>query len=290
MSQNVPTAGEPEGTYRVDPSIELCVEAGYVFPTENRVITTLEQHRLHGHCGIPAERYGEWVDPALLARRPITFNTASMQRCRPEVGKVHTVHHIQMHAPLRLDAPFTLAGRFTEIADHPRGWIAHSEWDYTDADGRTVMTVRPEVMMVDPTTVEPDGAKRSQRPPPPAPSEEGFELLTEKQCTPDDTLGYCQGSDNLIHLDMEYANGFGFRAPIIAGNQTVNFLMEALALDGAIETCDVTIRFKRPVFWDDAIAIWGKRGNDGNFTAVLAVNGDGKRVADCAVSGVTYQG
>ena len=38
--------------------------------------------------------------------------------------------------------------------------------------------------------------------------------------------------------------------------------MEALALDGAIQTCDVTIRFKRPVFWDDAIAVWGKRGDD----------------------------
>jgi acyl dehydratase len=289
MPQNA-TAAEPESTYRVDPSIELQVEAGYVFPTELRTITAAEQRRLHGHCAIPPERYGDWVDPALLARRPITFNTASMQRCRPEVGKVHTVHHIQLHAPLRLDAPYTLAGRFTEIADHPRGWVAHSVWDYADAEGRPVMTVRPQVMMVDPTRVEPDGAKRSQRPPPPAPSEEGFELLTEKQCTPEDTLGYCQGSDNLIHLDMAYANEFGFRAPIIAGNQTVNFLMEALALDGAIAALDVTVRFKRPVFWDDAIAVWGKRGEDGNLTAVLAVNGDGKRVAECAVASVTYQG
>lgn len=296
MSQTAVTPGadaDPAAAYRVDPSVELRVETGYEFPTETRVIAAAEQRRLHDHCGIPPERYGDWADPALLARRPITLNTASMGRCRPEVGKVHTVHRIQMHAPVRLDEAFTMAGRFTEIADHPRGWIAHSQWDYTDAGGRSVMTVRPEVMMIDPAKATPGGASPEgapRRPPPLSPAAEGFELLTEKQCTPKSTLGYCQGSDNLIHLDPDYAKSFGFRAPIIAGNQTVNFLIEALALDGPIAACDMTIRFKRPVFWDDTLAVWGKRDDDGALSAVLAVNGDGKRVAECSVAGVAYRG
>ena len=79
------------------------------------------------------------------------------------------------------------------------------------------------------------------------------------------------------------ARRYGFRAPIIAGNQTVNFLLEALALDTLPHAFDIEVRFRKPVFWDDAVAIEGRRGAGGRLTAIRAVNGDGVTVADATV-------
>jgi len=265
------------------------IEAGFAFPTETLTVTAAEQRRLHGWCDIPATRYGGSVDPTFLARRPILLNTASMTAARPEVGKVHIVHHLVQHRPVALDTPVTMTGRFTDVADAPRGWIAHSVWAFRTADGASVLTVEPQVMMIDPERARQpgEGGKAAGER---AEDDAGFERLTHKQCTPESTCGYCEGTKNLIHIDPAHAKGFGFRAPIIAGNQTVNFLLEALALDRAPETFDVTIRFRRPVFWDDALDIEGKRRADGTLAAVRAVNGEGKTVADCRIDGVTYAG
>jgi acyl dehydratase len=265
------------------------IEAGFEFPSETLTVTAAEQRRLHDWCDIPAARYGGSADPTFLARRPILLNTASMAAARPEVGKVHIVHHLVQHRAIALDTPMTMTGRFTEIADYPRGWIAHSVWDFRTNDGASVLTVEPQVMMIDPERARQpgEGGKAAAKP---AEDASGFEGLTHKQCTPETTCGYCEGTRNLIHIDPDHAKGFGFRAPIIAGNQTVNFLLEALALDRAPETFDVTIRFRRPVFWDDTLDIEGRRGADGTLVTIRAVNGDGKVVADCRVDGVTYGG
>lgn len=263
------------------------VEAGYDFPDETLIVTAAEQKRLHAWCDIPESRYGGSVDPTFLARRPVLLNTLSMTACRPEVGKVHIVHRLVQRRPAALDTPLAMTGRYTTIEDHPRGWIAHSAWEFRTADGAPVLTVAPQVMMIDPERARRPGesGKRSAGP---AEDESGFEPLTHKQCTPENTCGYCEGTKNLIHIDPAHAQGFGFRAPIIAGNQTVNFLLEALALERVPETFDVTIRFRRPVFWDDALVVEGRRRGGGTLQAVRAVNGEGKVVADCRIDAVTY--
>ena len=82
---------------------------------------------------------------------------------------------------------------------------------------------------------------------------------------------------------------YGFRAPIIAGNQTVNFLLEALSLDRVPSQMDVEVRLLKPVFWDDAVEVQGRRAEAGGaLTAIRAVNGDGACVATCAVNSVAY--
>jgi len=264
------------------------IEAGYEFAEETLVVTAAEQRRLHAWCDIPESRYGGTIDPTFLARRPILLNTESMTLARPEVGKVHIVHRLVQHRPVALGTPATMTGRYTEVADHPRGWVAHSDWAFHTPDGALAFTVRPQVMMIDPDRARGpgEGGKSGSA----GDGDTGFETLTRKQCTPETTCGYCEGTKSLIHIDMEHAQGFGFRAPIIAGNQTVNFLLEALALERAPETFDVTIRFLRPVFWDDTLAVEGKRGADGTLAAVRAVNGAGKVAADCRVDAVTYAG
>jgi acyl dehydratase len=265
------------------------VEPGYRFPAEELVVTREEQRKLHGFCAIPEMRYGDWTDPALLARRPIVLNTASMTACHPAYGKVHTVHRIRQFFPVRLGESVTMTGRFDSVTDIPRGWNVRSAWDYRSPDGGLALRVEPEVMMIDP---ERASTARSPREGPEAstgPRDEGFVRLTHKQCTPESTLGYCEGTQNLIHVDPVYAQGFGFRAPIIAGNQTVNFLLEGLATGGVPASFEVMIRFLRPVFWDDAVDVVGRRvGESDHLTEIRAMNREGRVVADCRVETVRY--
>jgi len=264
------------------------VEAGYAFPEETLVVSAAEQRRLHGWCDIPESRYGGMADSGFLARRPVLLNTASMTAARPEVGKVHIVHRLVQHRPVALDTPVRMTGRYTEIEDHPRGWIAHSVWAFRGPGGAPVFDVRPQVMMIDPARARQAGEGGGRAAGRNEDDSARFAPLTRKQCTPESTCGYCEGTKNLIHIDMAHAQSFGFRAPIIAGNQTVNFLLEALALERVPESFDLTIRFLRPVFWDDALVIEGRRRGDGTLAAVRAVNGDGKIAANCRVDAVIY--
>ena len=256
------------------------VRAGYEFPAEALGVTAAEQRRLHGFCDIAEAVYGGTTDPAFIARRPITLNTAAITACHPARGIVHVVHRIRQLAPVPLDATGTLTGRYTAIEDVPRGRLAKSAFEYRRADGSLAMAIEPDMLLADRSRMPaPSGRKPAAIEAEPA----GFEVLTVKQCTPKSTLGYCAGTRNLIHTDPDHAQRFGFRAPIIAGNQTVNFLLEGLAVDGAPDSFEVEIRFRRPVFWDDAVTVLGRRGADGRPAELRAVNGDAKLVADCRV-------
>lgn len=266
----------------------LRVEPGFAFPTESIALDAAEQRRLHGHCGIPLERYGEHCDAGLLARRTITLNTAAIQASRPGLAPVHVVHRLRQHAPAPLGETLRLDGRYVEIADARRGQIARSRWEYRRGDGALLLTVEPDVMMADPARKGDAGGKRAAAPR--AEDTGGWAVLTRKQCTPETTCGYCLNTTNLIHTDPATARRYGFRAPIIAGNQTVNFVLEALSLDARPRSFDIEIRFRKPVFWDDAVAIEGRRDAAGMLTGIRAVNGDGATVADATVNAVEYGG
>jgi acyl dehydratase len=265
---------------------EFRLEPGYEFPPEEITVSEADQHQKHAFCDMPPERYGDVVDPTFLARRTILLNTDAIQACRPDCAPVHIVHRLKVHAPVRLGETVTMTGTYIAIPEISRGWVTKSRWEFHRADGTHVLTVEPDVMMMDPSKA-PDGKKKGGRKERPADDEAGFETLLEKQCTPDTTLGYCEGTTNLIHTVPEVAKEYGFRAPIIAGNQTVNFLLEALALDGVPAEMDVELKFLKPVFWDDAVKVQGRR-DGGVLTALRAVNGDGETVATGIVNSVRY--
>ena len=264
---------------------EFRLEPGYEFPQEEITVSEAEQHQLHGFCDTPPERYGDFVDPTFLARRTIRLNTEAIQACRPDCAPVHMVHRLKVHAPVRLGETITMTGQYIAIPEISRGWVTKTRWEFHRADGGHVLTVEPDVMMMDPSKApsEKKGARKER----PAADDAGFETLLEKQCTPDTTLGYCEGTTNLIHTVPEVAAEYGFRAPIIAGNQTVNFLLEPLALEGVPAEMDVELKFLKPVFWDDAVNVQGRR-EGGVLTALRAVNGDGETVATGIVNSVRY--
>lgn len=276
MSATAPTAP----AYRVEP--------GYVFPEEPIHLEASEQRRLHGHCGIPDDRYGGTCDVGLLARRPILLNTAAIQACRPGVAPVHTVQRIRQHMPVSLGETLSLRGEYVAVDEARRGYVARSRWQYRRGDGTVVLTVEPDVLLVD-ADRKPQKGSGSRRPDAaPAELQANWETLARKECTPDSTCGYCLNTTNLIHTDPDTARRFGFRAPIIAGNQTVNFVLEALALQARPRSFDIEVRFRKPVFWDEGIDIQGRHGPDGKLAEIRVVNDQGVVVADATVNAVEY--
>lgn len=270
----MPVAAAEEPRYEVRP--------GYEFPPVELTVTPERQRELHRYCDIPPERWGDRSDPTFLARYPIRVIGRALFACHPDRGYVHMVHRIRQFAPVRLGETVAVRGRFTAVDPIPRGWMMRAAFEYRLPDGRLAMLVEPEALMADRTRMPPPGTRKASDGNS-AEADAGFEVLTRKQLTPEKVLGYCGDTDNRIHTDPDYARGFGFRAPITAGNQLVNLLLEALALDGPPDRVDVEIRFLRPVFWDESIAVAGERDGDGRLRRLCVTKQDGKMASTCAV-------
>ena len=267
-------------TLQADAKPHYEVRPGYEFPAAELTITPERQRELHSFCDIPPERWGDRVDPTFLARYPIKVIGNALFACHPERGYVHMVQRIRQFAPVRLGDTVAVRGRFTAVDPVPRGWMMKAVFDYRLPDGTHVMTVEPEALMADPARMKP--GERGPKPAAPAADDSGFAPLTRKELTPEKVLGYCGDTDNKIHTDPDYAQRFGFRAPIAAGNQIINFLLEAVALKEPPARLGIEMRFLRPVFWDETITVAGRRGTDGALAELRAIKPDG-RIASSAV-------
>jgi hypothetical protein len=252
--------------------------AGFRFPPLSICISHEEQRRLHGWCDIAPDVYGDVADPALVSRLPVVLLAETIRQSRPGWGQVHIVHRINQRRPIRLGERLQMSGSIEAVEKHARGEVLKSVWRYLDTDGEIPFEVIPDALMIDPAfeSERPPKKTRHQR------AAHNYRVLLTKKCTPAATLGYCEGTDNPIHLDPKYAQDFGFRAPIIAGTQTMNYLLEPLYRGQTPGELALCIRFRRPVFWDDTLTIEGLE--EGHQLGLLrAVNAAGNCVADCEI-------
>ncbi|MBT6891223.1 MAG: hypothetical protein HOA25_06965 [Gammaproteobacteria bacterium] len=104
-----------------------------------------------------------------------------------------------------------------------------------------------------------------------------LKLVSEHRLTPEGTKGY-SSEGNAIHYEMAAANLAGFRAPIIGGGQGVHFLMAAIWGHG-LEQVDLDVYFRRPVFWDDTIAV----GVSSDMSAVASLR-EGKVLTEMKIN------
>ena len=89
-------------------------------------------------------------------------------------------------------------------------------------------------------------------------------------------------AENLIHSDPEVAQSFGYKAPIAGGVMAVHFMMAHLWRDGPLEALEMSVKFRRPMYWDDELAL-GTQEGDENCLAVLRTE-NGKVAAEAKVS------
>ena len=205
-------------------------------------------------------------------------------------GYVHTQSRIRQHAPIPLETPIAFAGQFTAVDDHPRGWMMHGSFTYRAPDGTLVLEVEPMALMADRNKMRPrppvqaeDGFSTEVRPPIDPDLEPGWTLLFKRQVRPEKCLGYSGNTRNIIHTDPAYAQKFGYRMPIFAGNAMVQNLIQALQVDGLLDSFDVQVRMLRPVHWDDGLAVVGRRGDEGRLAEIRAISPEGKETNDLRV-------
>ena len=255
------------------------VETGADFRDETLVISRQFQNDMLDFCDIDPALYGDEVDLGLLARRPISIIGSALFDHHHERGYVHTVQQIERILPIHVDTPVAMSGQFTKIEDHPRGWLMHARFEYRLENGDLALIVSPIALMADPERNTAAPPKKSGPQPTTADrmadlAAEGWQDLKSKTCTPENVVGYCGSTRNLIHTDPAYAKTFGFRAPITAGNQMINWHLEAAKLAAPAEKFEGEVRLLRPVFWDDAITMMTRKQDA--VLEIIAVKDDGR--------------
>jgi hypothetical protein len=266
------------------------VEPGYHFPEETLIVTEERQRWLHACCDIPHGFYGDRADPSILAARPIKVIGEALFANYTDRGYVHTQSRIRQHAPIPLETPIAFAGQFTAVDDHRRGWMMQGSFTYHAPDGALLLEVEPMALMADQGKMRPrppaaaeDGFSTEVRPPIKPDMAPGWALLFNRQVRPENCLGYSGNTRNIIHTDPVYAQKFGYRMPILAGNAMVQTLIRALQVDGLLDRFDVQARMLRPVHWDDGLAIIGRRDDTGRLVEVKSVGPEGKDTNDLRV-------
>lgn len=255
------------------------VEAGARFVQETLEYSTDYVTSMLEFSEIDPDLYKGEIPPGLMARRTISVIGSALFGGHPERGYVHTVQGIERYLPAPIDEPITMTGRFSKIEDHARGWMMHGDFEFRRADGELALLVSPTALMADPernkTPSKPAAADA------PSPEErkaalaaDGWTLATTKTCTPERVVGYCGKTRNYIHTDPDYAKTFGFRAPITAGNQMIDWHLETVLRAMLGHRYEGRVRLERPVFWDDTIEMMSRKR--GAALEIAGVKADGR--------------
>lgn len=255
------------------------VEAGARFVKETLEYSAEFVAAMLNFSEIDPDLYKGEIPPGLMARRTISVIGSALFNQHPERGYVHTVQGIESYLPVPADEPITMTGRFSKIEDHARGWIMHGDFEFRRADGELALLVSPRALMADPErNTSPTKAPKADEPSTEERMAElaadGWTQATTKTCTPERVVGYCGKTRNLIHTDPDYAKTFGFRAPITAGNQMIDWHLETVRRAMLGHRFEGRVRLERPVFWDDALQMLTRKR--GAALEIACVKADGR--------------
>jgi hypothetical protein len=259
--------------------------AGMTFPDMACTITRAQQEKKLDCCGLDPALHGDRIDITQLAYTAIL----SVRNAGFSInGMVHMTQVFDLREPLMLGEPLLCRGTIISVAPERRGQIEQSRFDFVRPDGSIPLSTRRSSLRLDPAAgAERKSAGGAAKPPPDDPTA-GLELIARHQLVPDKVAVYSDEAENLIHSDPETARRFGFRAPIAAGLMAVHYMMAALCRPTPPDELRMSVRFRRPMFWDEELALWGKHQADGTIAALALINPDGKVANDGVVDAVAY--
>jgi acyl dehydratase len=237
-------------------------------------------------CGIDPAIWGGIADPSIFAT--LTIKIVNREGFSIN-GSVHMTQSYRVHGPVRLGEEVEMRGRITGIDPAPRGTLFKAQYEIIRDDGSIAMELGRTSVRTDQNAERkgPGGGPRTGPNP-----DEGFLTLPrigEKQMTPDGVGNFSDEKINRIHDDPEIARQFGYRAPIAAGIMGSHIMLESLIQDGGgpIQTLDMDVSFRRPMFWDDLLTITADRA-DGHLSRISLMKPEGKPACFGTVAAVTY--
>jgi len=222
--------------------------AGFQFPAMAVTVTRAIQNEKLRLCGVDPSVFGSAVDITAFAGEAIMATRLAGISIN---GSVHVGQTFELAAPIALGTPVTLNGRVIDVEDDPRGHLVRARFEAMLPDGRVPLVMeRTSLRISAPGAKGRPGKKRVADVPP-----DRWRLESRKTLIPERVAEYSGEAENLIHSDPEVARQFGFRAPIAGGLMAVRMMMEALARRGPVVRLQMSVRFRRPMFWDDALEI-----------------------------------
>ena len=203
-------------------------------------------------------------------------------------GYVFLSQSYRQVAPVALGEALRISGHVRHRQTMRRGVLVDEIYRFTDGSGRVVLESELTGLLADAIGASaPFG--RADAPALPRRQElsrQGWELLAEKQVTPEDVRVFSQDIGNEIHFDADFAARYGFQAPLAQGIMSAVWLLSALsdAAGTPPEAFHAEMRYLRPVFWDAAATLWVRRDDSGAVIAAESRNGEGKVTADLVLS------
>ena len=199
-------------------------------------------------------------------------------------GYVFLAQSYRQIAPVALGEAVRISGHVRYRETMRRGVLVDEIYRFTDSRGRVLIETELTGLLADPLgATEPTGHPGA--PALPHRSElarDGWEMLSEKQVTPEDVRVFSQDVGNEIHFDAGFAARYGFQAPLAQGIMSAVWLLSALADESGAPPAafHAELRYLRPVFWDAAATLWVRRDRSGAVSAVESRNDKGKVTAD----------
>lgn len=256
------------------------LDMDFVYPVYDVCVDHDFQNQKLACCNIGTEVFGDYVDITHYAMETIL---AAKRGGASINGSVHVTQYFEQHRPIEIGETITLKGAVTNVEDVPKGSLVTSRFDALSSDGDVPLVLERTSLRVDASKA--NAGSSTQKPPPtevPALTE-----LNRLALEPSKVTDYSAEGSNLIHSDPEVAKQFGFRAPIAAGLMAVRFMMAQLWRKGPVQTLKMSIRFRRPMFWDEELVLNG--AGDNNEHLFLMRSSDGKVANEAHVQSITYK-
>ncbi|MDF1793683.1 MAG: MaoC family dehydratase [Thalassobaculaceae bacterium] len=186
-------------------------------------------------------------------------------------GYIHVEQRLTLTGTVPLGTAVTFRGETVANEEVPRGRRIVQRFEVRRSDGGVAVVSEHVRLLPD---LEKMGAKAGG---PGRPEEVPGEAVAKKTMTPGDVVTYSRPVGNEIHFDPDFAARYGYRAPLAQGLMTMTWMAAYLAGDLAAAARAVLVaRFRRPVFWDDALSLVGDRDADGRLMRLCALNADGR--------------
>lgn len=238
----------------------------------------LQERRLRS-CLIDPETYHGFVDLTHFCNEAILAATKSGLSIN---GNVHTTDRIMCSQRVPLNQPLVMSGRVIRTEPAPRGTLITSEFTFTLPDGTLALkTERSSTRLHRDGSVDNAIVRQRQV----EPDLSLYEVAAQCSFAPDRVTDYSSEGRNAIHYDPAVAAQFGYRAPIAGGLMGVRSLMAVLCLsDGPPNKIDIGIRFRRPMFWDETLAVMQRKASNGSVSHLALVNASGKVAIEAKVA------